>query len=253
MLGHDSIGDGGTAVIVLNDWMGDTSTWDGVRPYLDTSALRWIFADLRGYGRSRAQAGAFNADEAAADVIALADALGLARFALVGHSMSTRVVLRVLQQWPQRVMRAVLITPPAPGGMALPEGVRGYLRGLAMAGDDGRLAGLAANAGTRLSPQWLAYKVARWRACAEPRAAAAYVDMFGASHTCDGAPVTVPVLAITGEQDGESMRSAAVARAWGPLCSDLTVAPLADCGHYPMQEAPPLLGALVQRFVGEAA
>jgi hypothetical protein len=46
------------------------------------------------------------------------------------------------------------------------------------------------------------------------------------------------------------MRGEAVQRNLGPLCADLTVTPLADSGHYPMQEMPPLTVALVERFLG---
>ena len=51
--------------------------------------------DLRGYGRSRGRTGAFTLEEAAADVLALGDALGLTRFAVVGHSMSPLVALHL--------------------------------------------------------------------------------------------------------------------------------------------------------------
>jgi 3-oxoadipate enol-lactonase len=87
MLGHDSVGSGPRRVLVLNDWTCDTSTWEPARPYLDGDAFTWVFADLRGYGRSRGQSGAHTVAEAAADVIALADAQGLARFTIVGHSI----------------------------------------------------------------------------------------------------------------------------------------------------------------------
>ena len=50
VLGHDRVGSGPLAVVVLNDWMYDTSTWDGARAYLDCERFSWAFADLRGYG-----------------------------------------------------------------------------------------------------------------------------------------------------------------------------------------------------------
>jgi hypothetical protein len=61
--------------------------------------------------------------------------------------------------------------------------------------------------------------------------------------------VTVPVLAITGEQDAPPMRSEAVTGALGLLCDELVVTPLADSGRYPMQEMPPLTVALIERFL----
>lgn len=45
------------------------------------------------------------------------------------------------------------------------------------------------------------------------------------------------------------MRADAVRRALGPLCDDLTVTPLSDSGHYPMQEMPPLTVAIAERFL----
>lgn len=54
---------------------------------------------------------------------------------------------------------------------------------------------------------------------------------------------------ITGEHDAEPMRREAVTAALGPLCDSLVVNAITDCGHYPMQEAPPLLVTLVQRFL----
>ncbi len=57
------------------------------------------------------------------------------------------------------------------------------------------------------------------------------------------------VLAVTGEQDNEIMRREAVTKLLAPLCERLVVTPLADSGHYPMQEAPPLLVTIVERFL----
>ena len=47
------------------------------------------------------------------------------------------------------------------------------------------------------------------------------------------------------------MRSAAVQGLLAPLCEQLEVAPLHDCAHYPMQESPPLLVAILDRFLRE--
>jgi pimeloyl-ACP methyl ester carboxylesterase len=64
------------------------------------------------------------------------------------------------------------------------------------------------------------------------------------------ARIELPVLAVTGEQDVDIMRTASVTKSLAPICAQLVVTPLADCGHYPMQEAPPLLVAIVERFLG---
>jgi pimeloyl-ACP methyl ester carboxylesterase len=165
MLGTNIIGAGPRGVLVLNDWLCDTSTWDPSRPYLDTEALTWVFADLRGYGRSRGQTGAFTVQEAARDVLDVADGLGWSRFAVVGHSMSTIVALHLGQIAATRIGRVVLTTPPPPSGFGYDEATHAALREVAL-GEDGRRArALGVMLGERLGAEWL-----RWlRDGATPR------------------------------------------------------------------------------------
>jgi 3-oxoadipate enol-lactonase len=249
-LGHELFGAGPARVVVLNDWLCDTSTWDGARSYLDVARFTFAFADLRGYGRSRGRAGAFTVTEAAADVLALADALGWPRLAVVGHSMSTLVALHLAQHHADRIARVVVLTPPPPAGFGADDAALAASRALALADDATRRCALEQRFAARLSAGWATYKVSRWRAAADPDAAAAYVAMFARDGLPDrSARIAIPVLAITGEQDAPPMRSDAVLRALGPLCDQLVVRPLAESGHYPMQEMPPLTVALVERFL----
>jgi 3-oxoadipate enol-lactonase len=249
-LGHELFGSGPRPVVILNDWMSDTSTWDGARVYLDGARFTWAFTDLRGYGRSRDRSGAFSIAEAAADVIGLADTRGWQRFAVVGHSMSSLVALHLAQHHPDRITHAVAITPPPPTGFGADAAMLEGARALARGDDAMRASVLKQRFGDRLSPGWTAYKAARWRATSDPDAASAYVAMFASDGLPDPtARITVPVLAITGEQDAEPMRSAVVRTVLSPLCDRLRVVALADSGHYPMQEAPPLLVAHVERFL----
>jgi pimeloyl-ACP methyl ester carboxylesterase len=241
-----SAGIGPRKVVVMNDWLCDTSTWDAARPLLDRAAFTYAFFDLRGYGRSRDRAGAFTVAEAAADVLAL----GWSRFAIVGHSMSALVALHLAQHHADRIERAIAIAPTPPRGFGADDAAMAPSRAFARSDLAGKRAFLAERFGTRLPAAWAAWKAERFHATADPEAAAAYVAMF----TRDGLPdptarIAVPVLAITGEQDAPPMRAAAVTANLGPLCDQLTVVPLADGGHYPMQEMPPLTVALVERFL----
>jgi pimeloyl-ACP methyl ester carboxylesterase len=251
MLGHETLGSGSTHAVVLNDWMCDTSTWEGARAYLDGVRFTWAFADLRGYGRSRDRAGEHSVEEAAADVNELTEALGWRRFAIVGHSMSCLVALHLAQHSPDRIERAVLLAPPPPAGFGADDATLEAMRGVARGDDARRMKALQARlGGDRLSEGWVRFKLDRWRARADPEAVAAYVAMFARRGLPDpAARVAVPVLAVTGEQDIPVMRREAVTQLLTPLCESLVVTPLADCGHYPMQEAPPLLVALVERFL----
>jgi pimeloyl-ACP methyl ester carboxylesterase len=250
MLGYDVFGSGSRSVIVMNDWVSDTSSWDGARQYLDGERNRWVFADLRGYGRSIGQRGEYTLLEAAADVLALADALDLQKFVIVGHSMSSLIALHLAQQPAARVSRAVLITPPPPSGLGMDAAGVASMEATGGGDDAQRLGALRAMSGERLDDGWARYKVRRWRETATPAAAAAYSRMFTSAGVPNpSAPVAVPVLAIAGEQDFPGMRSAAVKELFGGICRQLTVAGISDSGHYPMQETPALFASLVQQFL----
>jgi 3-oxoadipate enol-lactonase len=117
VLGHCIVGRGAAKAIVLHDWIGDSTNWDPMLPFLNETRLCWALTDLRGYGRSQAIAGDLTLDEATVDVLATADALGWERFAVVGHSMSSLIALTIGQHFPERVDRLVIVAPCPPGGI----------------------------------------------------------------------------------------------------------------------------------------
>ena len=249
-IGRHTYGNGATGVIVLNDWLCDTSVWDAARAYLDGRQFTWAFTDLRGYGRSQTILGHYTLAEAATDVLEVADFLGWERFAIVGHSMSSLVAMYLAQEQPDSVTSAVVLTPVPPAGMGADDKVLAYLDAVALGDDATRVARLGPTWGERLGPTWTDYKVARWRETAAPRAVAAYARMYAR----DGLPeptkkITVPLLAVTGELDAPPMREAAVRASLAPISERLDVVGIAGSGHYPMQEAPPLLCAIIQRFL----
>lgn len=247
-LGHEVVGSGPRRLIILNDWLCDTSTWRSARAYLDLDGFSWAFADVRGYGRSRGRHGSFTTVEAAADALALADALAWPRFSIVGHSMSTYVAMHLGQHSTDRVERVVLITPGPPRGFgadsAWLENAKGNAR------DDARRAeSIKARFAERHSRGWAEYKAKKWLETSDANAAAEYIAIYAR----DGLPtpdatIRVPVLAITGEEDAPTMRRDAVTANLTPLCPQLEVAALAECGHYPMEEMPPRTVALIEKF-----
>lgn len=249
-LGFDLYGAGSQRIIVLNDWLCDTSTWDPAQPYLDSSTFTWAFADLRGYGRSRALRGECAVEEGASDVLALADHLRWERFTIIGHSMSTLVASHLAQTAPDRITSAVLLTPPPPSSFGYDDGTHAALRAVALGDDERRMKALEVMLGSRLSAGWRRFKIDRWRATSEPEMVAGYLAMFGVRGLPDrSTAITRPVLALTGEEDAPPMRRASVERLFAPLCAKLELASIAESGHYPMQECPPRLVALVEDFL----
>jgi pimeloyl-ACP methyl ester carboxylesterase len=235
----------------MNDWMSDTSSWDCARAYLDRERFTWVFADLRGYGRSKELPGQFTLREAAADVLELARALGRERFAIVGHSMSTLVALHLAQKHADRVERCVVLTPAPPAGVGLLDAELAAVDAIARGGDETRLYWMRMRLGEHTPAGFARFKADRWRATATTDAVSAYARMFGR----DGLPeptarIDVPLLAVTCERDSEIMRREAVTAQLAPLCEHLHVESIADSGHYPMQETPTLLVAAIERFLG---
>jgi pimeloyl-ACP methyl ester carboxylesterase len=79
----------------------------------DRLGLRWVSYDRPGYGGSTPRPGR-DVASAAGDVAAVADALGLERFAVLGHSGGSPHALACAALLPDRVVAAVLAATLAP-------------------------------------------------------------------------------------------------------------------------------------------
>src|SRR5271168_4735661 len=79
----------------------------------EANGLRWVSYDRPGYGGSDPHDGRTVAS-AAADVAAIADALGLGRFTVLGHSGGGPHALACAALLPERVIAAVSVSAPAP-------------------------------------------------------------------------------------------------------------------------------------------
>lgn len=113
-------GEGGRPVLLVHGFTADKGEVAGAIAPL--AELGWHAAapDLRGHGRSDrpTDPGAYSFEILAGDVIALADALGWARFALVGHSLGGAVAQLVALDRPERITGLVLASTfhgPVPG------------------------------------------------------------------------------------------------------------------------------------------
>ncbi len=83
---------------------------------------RVVTFDLRGHGRSGhpETLAAYSLDRMAADILGVADALGLGRFRLLGHSMGGMAVRRVVLAEPGRIERLILMNTSAGPFSSLP-------------------------------------------------------------------------------------------------------------------------------------
>jgi haloacetate dehalogenase len=113
----------GPAVVLLHGHPRTHATWHQVAALL-SNRLTVVCPDLRGYGRSTAPPDAPRHAQAskramAADVVAVMDALGHERFAVVGHDRGGYVAFRLALDHPDRVVALTTIGRAVPIGEAL--------------------------------------------------------------------------------------------------------------------------------------
>ena len=106
---------GRDAVVIVPGITSPAVTWGFVAErfgrHFDTYVL-----DIRGRGLSEASdALDYNLDAQAADLNAFAGALGLRRYAFVGHSMGGRIAIRAASRQPAGLTRLVAVDPPVSG------------------------------------------------------------------------------------------------------------------------------------------
>ena len=108
-LAHDIRGPiGGLPVILLHGFPFDRHLWDDLFPRLAHTGFRPVAVDLPGYGDTAVPENPRSMRDTARDVLALADRLGLKRFAVVGFSMGGYVALEMADLEPERLAGLVL-------------------------------------------------------------------------------------------------------------------------------------------------
>ena len=99
----------GEPLILLHGFTGCSQDWPALIP--DWSKhFQLIVPDLRGHGRSSALTGPFRHRDAARDIIALLDHLGIQTFKGLGVSGGGNVLLHLATQQPERVEAMVLVS-----------------------------------------------------------------------------------------------------------------------------------------------
>ena len=102
-------------VVLLHGFPESHRTWRGVAPLLEDQ-FRLVMPDQRGFaGSDRPQeVDAYRADTLVDDIFALADALGLERFALVGHDWGGAIAWPAALRGDPRLTRLAVINAPHP-------------------------------------------------------------------------------------------------------------------------------------------
>lgn len=234
----------GTPVILLHGWTLDHRMWAPQIAGLAEECFL-VMPDRRGCGRATAPP---DLGREADDVIAIADALGLDRFALVGLSRGAVVALDAARRHGSRLSGLVVSGAPLPALVEREEVIDlAHFRTLAQAGD------LAT-----LRSEWAQHPLMQTRT---PQAAALMAQVLADYDGRDllvpselpGFPsealalLAMPLLAITGAHDTPWRRACAAALAATAPRAMHALVP--DAGHLANADNPARFNALVSAFL----
>ncbi|WP_292302545.1 alpha/beta hydrolase [Mesorhizobium sp.] len=94
-------------VMLLHGWPDDATAFAGITPHLQAAGFRSVAPWLRGFGQTTFHsAETMRSGEIAAmaqDTLDLADALGVGRFAVVGHDWGARIAYLLASVLPERI------------------------------------------------------------------------------------------------------------------------------------------------------
>jgi pimeloyl-ACP methyl ester carboxylesterase len=130
--GRLAVDDGGTgpAVVFLHSLAGNGRQWSAQLEEVRRTR-RGIAVDLRGHGRSEPPAdGEYRIEAQVPDLDAVADAMQLERFALVGHSFGAGLALEYAASQPARVTHLVVADPIGDGTGTPDAEIRPFLEAL---------------------------------------------------------------------------------------------------------------------------
>ncbi|SOY90222.1 putative hydrolase [Cupriavidus taiwanensis] len=218
------------AVIIVPGITSPAVTWGFVGERFGQQFDTYVL-DVRGRGLS--QAGAeldYSLDAQAADVVAFAAALGLQRYAVVGHSMGARIGIRAARAKPAGLTRLVLVDPPVsgPGRRAYPSQLPWYIDSIRLAQQ-----GIDAEGMRRFCPTWTEDQLrlrAQWLHTCDERAILASFNGFHEDDIHADLPrLAVPALLMTAGR-GDVIRAEDV-QEMRTLLPALLVAHVANAGH----------------------
>ena len=259
----------GPPVILLHGFPEMSYAWRFQIPEL-ARRYRVIAPDLRGYGDTDKPPTGYDKRTMANDIVKLAEALGIGRFALVGHDRGARVATRLVKDHPALVDRLVVMDNVPTRIVAREMNAqiaRQYWFFLFHQVADLPEALLAGR-----EEIWLRHFFSDW--CHDPQsisdeAIAAYVKAFAAEGGVRGAlsdyragpedvaqdladagsKIACPVLSIWGEDFGAVGKLFDMQAVWSEMAENLQVAPIQRCGHLPHEEQPETVTKLLLDFL----
>jgi N-formylmaleamate deformylase len=227
------------AVVLAHGLTDDGLCWTPVAEAL-AGDYDLVMVDARGHGRSDAPERGYGPAEQAADLAGVIAELGLARPAVLGHSMGAATALVLAGTHPEAVSAILLEDPPAwwmdrpagpPGGTDPDAERREWMSGLKRTTREELLEQQRAEA-----PGWSEAELGPW-ADAKLRFSCALIRGFGTPPAASIdwpatlGRITCPALLITGDPALGAIVTAEAARALGTRLPQVRVAHVPEAGH----------------------
>ncbi|MEV1019568.1 3-oxoadipate enol-lactonase [Streptomyces sp. NPDC050264] len=249
LLHHRAEGSPSAPPLLLGPSLGTSlALWDQVAPEL-SSAYRVVRWDLPGHGGSGAgliAEGATVADLAGL-VLALADSLGIERFAYAGVSLGGAVGLHLGVHHPERLSSLAVLCSSAHFGGAAP-----WRERAALVREEGT-GGVAESAPARwFTPGFVVPRLVRDNRDADPGAYAACCDALAAFDLRDRlGGISVPTLLVAGREDPAT--PPAHLREIADAVPGAELAELAGASHLAVAERPEAVLGLLRTHFGQGA
>jgi len=248
-IAHKQIGSGNEKVLVMHNWMGDSTSYDSMIPYLNTNEYTYVFVDLRGYGRSKEMQGTYSVEEASADAIKLIDSLRWNEFHLIGHSMSGMIVQKIAVSNPARVKSIIAITPVPACGTPGPKEMLDFFTSAALSNDEAAIQCINTLTSNRYTMTYAKNMVTDLRERSTSQARVGYLNMFFYTDFSESVKgLGTPILVLFGEYDLEGSE-AFMRNTFLKWCPNAQLECCYASGHYPMIETPLALVASIEKFL----
>ncbi len=234
-------------VVFSNSVMTDLSVWDDQMPAL-TERYRVLRYNQRGHGRSDTPKGAMTFTNYGADLVAVMDAAGVDRAALIGLSMGCPTALAAIDLAPQRITAFIAVdgvAKSAPGREAF----------WAERRDTAQAQGMGVIA-QQTAARWLpgipddapsAIRLRQMIGATSVEGFAAATHAL-ASYDHSDTSLLCPVLAIAGEEDGAMPD--AMQRQFGNF-PDAHFAVIPKAGHLPNLQCPDAFNTVLVAFLND--
>lgn len=266
-------------VIMVHGFPESHRTWREIAPRLD-DRLRLVMPDLRGFGETDRPQDVrdYATDILIADIFALADALGIERFALVGHDWGGAIAWAAALRGNPRISRLAIVNSPHPlifqKSLIEDEAQRAASQYMRAFRNPGMEAGIEAMGFdtffdksfarhvdmARISPEERQIYIDQW---SRPGALAAMLNWYRASQMLVPPPgitvdipdwvlrafpkITVPVRVIWGLEDKALLP--VQLDGIGEVGDDVEIFPLKGVGHFAPWEAPDQVADALKPFL----